>query len=1312
VSKPRKAPAHGLLVLGMHRSGTSALSRVLGLCGFDLGQRLLAAGPGNETGHWEDAFAVDLHERLLAAHGAAWNDALVLPSDWLQAETGRDAVAEITGYLRSNRASHPRWSVKDPRLCLFAPAWQAAAAQAGQPLSAVLMLRHPMEVALSLAARDGLPLGSGLLLWLEYSLSALDAAASMPAVVVDYPTLLRDWRAVVARVAGLPGFSGLAPDSLAAGEVEAFLDAGRRHQSAADAAPLPAAVATAWQALQACLASGEVVPGTADILRGQLAPLRELLHPVLDDWRASRRQLWQRVARAEAGLADDALRLPPLLQELTRGIESNRIGLVDAVSVELRRMQDMVGHAQASAASREREAQLAAELGPRLDTLSSLLAPMPDRLGGEIHALAEGIEANRVGLLDAVGVELRRMQDMVGLAQASAASREREAQLAAELGPRLQQLETALSAGLAPRLDSLAALVAPLPDRLGGEIRALAAGIEANRAGLVEAISTDLRRMQEVVTQARVDAALQAERADEATRSIDRIRDHMEASLQAAESALATSLANGHTLQESILALEQSGARMEARHSEDLEKLAQAHARTQQLSADVAALKYELDQLRDIARQFEQVRQSRSWRWTRPLRALARLAKGEFGASDRANLRRALGRKPEGFVVRDQPVGEMDGPPMQVIGPAQLPDAEEAVAIALAPALAGLEDVFIWSVIDWHFRFQRPQHIARALAQKGHRVFYISNNFNDSASPGFHIESLGCEDRLFQVHLNLEGRPPIYFGMPTTAQVEAMRASLAGLLAWTCTRTSVSLVQHPYWSPLVRAVPSARVIYDCMDHHGGFENNAPAVIEAESHLVQDADLVVVTSAWLEQEVAPRARATAMVRNAGDFEFFRTAPAQVFADPEGRRVIGYFGAIAEWFDVELVRRIALARPDCLVLLVGNDTAGAGDALADLPNVRLTGEVPYLQLPYWLHGFDVCLLPFRVIPLTLATNPVKVYEYLAAGKPVVSVDLPEMAQFDGLVRIGADGPSFVAQVEAALAEPPGSGAISRQDFAAHQTWAHRAEALDQALAALPEQRVSVIVLTYNNLAFTEACLFSLEAYSDYRNLEVIVVDNASSDGSREWLSDWVAQPSAAGHERRLILNDANLGFSAGNNVGLRVATGEVLILLNNDTYVTPGWVRGLCNHLRDEPRLGLLGPVTNNIGNEARIAIGYTDMAQMIAEAGRFTRAHPGQRTPMRTAAFFCVAMRREVYERIGDMDEDFGVGFFEDDDYSRRIEGAGLQVACADDVFIHHHLSASFDAMKAEKKQELFERNKAIYESKWGAWVPHVYRSNH
>nr|MBP6627272.1 hypothetical protein [Arenimonas sp.] len=73
-------------------------------------------------------------------------------------------------------------------------------------------------------------------------------------------------------------------------------------------------------------------------------------------------------------------------------------------------------------------------------------------------------------------------------------------------------------------------------------------------------------------------------------------------------------------------------------------------------------------------------------------------------------------------------------------------------------------------------------------------------------------------------------------------------------------------------------------------------------------------------------------------------------------------------------------------------------------------------------------------------------------------------------------------------------------------------------------------------------------------------------------------------------------------------------------------------------------------------------------------------------------------------------EAFGVGFFEDDDYSRRVEALGLRIACADDVFVHHHLSASFDARKAEKKQELFERNRAIYEAKWGPWQPHAYRA--
>jgi glycosyltransferase involved in cell wall biosynthesis len=95
------------------------------------------------------------------------------------------------------------------------------------------------------------------------------------------------------------------------------------------------------------------------------------------------------------------------------------------------------------------------------------------------------------------------------------------------------------------------------------------------------------------------------------------------------------------------------------------------------------------------------------------------------------------------------------------------------------------------------------------------------------------------------------------------------------------------------------------------------------------------------------------------------------------------------------------------------------------LSSCANVRLTGEKPYAELPQWLAGFDVCLIPFRITELTLATNPVKAYEYLSAGKPVVSVGLPELQQFGDLVYRAQDSDDFIAQVSRALAEAAACG-----------------------------------------------------------------------------------------------------------------------------------------------------------------------------------------------------------------------------------------------------------------------------------------------
>jgi len=618
-----------------------------------------------------------------------------------------------------------------------------------------------------------------------------------------------------------------------------------------------------------------------------------------------------------------------------------------------------------------------------------------------------------------------------------------------------------------------------------------------------------------------------------------------------------------------------------------------------------------------------------------------------------------------------------------------------------------LPDVFVFSIIDWHFRIQRPQHLAREFARAGHRVYFFSNHFEDAKEPGFSVERIDEQLSLYQVKLKVRGAPAIYFDAPATAAETQMMEGMRLFHEWSGTDRSYSLVQHAYWYPVATSMQSHCIAYDCMDHHEGFGNVPQVLIDLEHRMMRRADLLVATSSWLEELAHKYNPRVAVVRNAGQYSDFCEAPAQRYVDEHGRKIIGYYGAIAEWFDAELVAQVAREFPDALVLLVGGDTANVGATLAGLPNVKMTGEVPYKELPYYLYAFDVCMLPFKVIPLTLATNPVKVYEYLAAGRSVVSIDLPEMSQFGDLVRVSQSHEGFIEAVSAALRAQPEPGEVidRRKAFAAGQTWAHRVQTMREAIEALPKPKVSVVVLTYNNLLLTKDCLDSVEKYSDDIDLELVVVDNASSDETPAYLTSWAASRPHV----KLILNPDNRGFAAGNNQGLAAATGDYLVILNNDTVVTRGWARRMVNHLKNAPDIGLLGPTTNNIGNEARVETRYTTLDEMQVEAEQITEAHLGKCFEFRTAAFFCAMLPRSTYETCGPLSEEYGLGFFEDDDYCRCVERAGLKVMCAEDVFVHHHLSASFNKLGAERKRALFEQNRAIYEAKWGAWTAHEYR---
>lgn len=721
------------------------------------------------------------------------------------------------------------------------------------------------------------------------------------------------------------------------------------------------------------------------------------------------------------------------------------------------------------------------------------------------------------------------------------------------------------------------------------------------------------------------------------------------------------------------------------------------------------------EQLKKVEKQYQQVIQSSSWKLTKPLRLVSRMTRYGLTVGDKRALKnklRSLYHKlPLPVAVRKalrQSYSTVVEAPISVVREQILSgNSFEMPALRPAPQETGLADYIFWGVIDWHFRHQRPQQLAQALSGAGRRVFYISVNLVDDPRPGFNVEQLDAHGRLFQINLYAKGAPVIYTTAPGVDIADQLKGSIGQVLDWAGTRQIVSMIQHPFWYETSALLPDSELVYDCMDHHEGFGNVSEEVLSIERALMRNADITITTSTWLDEIVSQHTQNRILIRNAGEFDHFATRPANVYVDPQQRKIIGYYGAIAEWFDLDLLESVAKAFPQHSILMIGADTVGARAKLGHLTNVTFTGEMPYAELPKYLHAFDVCLLPFQVIPLTLATNPVKVYEYLSAGKPVVSVDLPEIKQFENLVHAAPTTRDFIEAIREEIEAQDAPERIpARQQFARNQTWSHRAEQMIQRIERERRvPRVSVIVVTYNNIELTKACLASLDKHSNHENLEIIVVDNASADGTPDLLREWVA----ASTNRKIILNDDNRGFAAGNNQGLAIADGEYLVLLNNDTYVTPGWIRTLYRHLERDESIGIIGPVTNNIGNEARIQINYANMEEMLIEAGKFTHSRIGKVQNIQTVAFFCVMFSRKVYEQVGPLDEAFGRGFFEDDDYCRRIEQLGLNIGCAEDVFIHHHLSASFNKLKSADRQALFDQNKAIYEAKWGKWTPHSYK---
>lgn len=216
------------------------------------------------------------------------------------------------------------------------------------------------------------------------------------------------------------------------------------------------------------------------------------------------------------------------------------------------------------------------------------------------------------------------------------------------------------------------------------------------------------------------------------------------------------------------------------------------------------------------------------------------------------------------------------------------------------------------------------------------------------------------------------------------------------------------------------------------------------------------------------------------------------------------------------------------------------------------------------------------------------------------------------------------------------------------------------------------VSIVILTFNELKYTRECVESIRKHTPEPH-EIIFVDNGSADGTAKWLQKIVRENP----NYRMIRNKKNLGFSAGCNQGIEAASGEYILLLNNDVVVTEKWLSGMLECLHSDPDIGIVGPMTNNISGSQKVDADYRTMQQMHEYAGGFRQRNRHRRIPLRRIVGFCMLFRQALVEKIGLFDEDFGSGNFEDDDFCLRAELLGCRNIVAGDVFIHHYGSRSF-----------------------------------
>jgi GT2 family glycosyltransferase/tetratricopeptide (TPR) repeat protein/2-polyprenyl-3-methyl-5-hydroxy-6-metoxy-1,4-benzoquinol methylase len=381
---------------------------------------------------------------------------------------------------------------------------------------------------------------------------------------------------------------------------------------------------------------------------------------------------------------------------------------------------------------------------------------------------------------------------------------------------------------------------------------------------------------------------------------------------------------------------------------------------------------------------------------------------------------------------------------------------------------------------------------------------------------------------------------------------------------------------------------------------------------------------------------------------------------------------------ESFDCVLCRRPELLRdPEWFLRQARNWLTADGKLIARFPNVRHHSLVGSLLDGTW--GFEPNG-PVGRDHIRFYTRREIEKLFYRAGFALEALQAVPGSGYQAWVEQGRPG-----EVRAGAFHTAGLSADEAEEFYAshYHVRAVPAPIHDHGLT-------SIILITFNQIEYTRLCVESIRLRTD-ELYELVFVDNASTDGTADYLR---SLPSA-----RVIFNKGNRGFPAAVNQGMQLATGKQVLLLNNDTVVTTGWLGRMLRALYSDPRIGLVGPCSNRVSGEQEVPVSYEDLSDLDGFAWIWGKARQGLLEETDRLVGFCLLIRRELIDKIGMLDERFGTGCFEDDDYCLRCRKAGYRAVIAREAFVHHFGGRTF-AGSGVDFAALMRRNQQLFNEKW------------